>query len=323
MRLLVVAATLLVAAAPASASLIHDLLAPVNDIVEPNTGLTVGYQEDAQAHGDAPATCELATAEFSVHLDQAATAGMLVEVDDESDAYFFELGDGAVGERVGLDLLAGAAVARHDIAFDVLAPGCGSSVLDPESPYYETEPVVPYEPAEGQAMFEGDVVDYDCNETEWKFHANKVGRGSAPETIYVEWTDGSAEYLSLSKASSGTVAMYVTSSHLEYTVARAVILLASDYDGDFKIAHGPCDAIEGNSGPQPPTHSATRAEFTVQEAGPHVVVVYIGRGTVDKTVDTLEDLVANPPTSMNRNCHKDICTAALQFTNYDVGASQM
>lgn len=300
-------ALVLFLALPATASFIED-----------STGQT--YQEDAGVAGDAPATCQLATAARTIDLNEPAKAGMLVDYDDESDAYTLALGSSEVGQRISLSLLKGLAVSRHDIAFDVFAPGCGSSVLDPESPYYPKAPANPYTPGVGKSAYEGRTTGYDCKPSDWKFHANKIYTGNAPADVYVEWSNGQHEYVPLQKASQGTVAMYESTSNLGYTVARMVIVLPAGWQGDFKIAHGPCDGVVGDPNANAPVSYGSYAEFTAQQAGPHIVVVHIARGAVEKTTDTVLGIVANPPTTVPVHCH-DICTLALQFASYDLGSS--
>lgn len=325
MRRTVAVAALLLLAPAVSASLIEDFLSPVDGIVGPATGVSATYQEDGGVHGDAPDTCLEATAARTVDLDSARTQGMLMDVDDESDAYVFELSQESVGERVRLDLLAGLVVSRHDVLFDVQAPGCTASVFDYDSSYYDTAPEEPYTLPEGSIGHEaGGLSGYECGD-EWKFLANQMGGIPAPETIYVEWTDGSYEYVPVDKSTPATIAMYLTESHPDVTVARAVIVVPADYKGEFNLVHGFCGAVQGTPElpPTPPTTGSKVGEFTVQEAGTHIVIVYIERGTVDKTVDTVSDLVADPPTSVNMNCHGDICTLALGDASYDLGASRV
>jgi hypothetical protein len=148
-----------------------------------------------------------------------------------------------------------------------------------------------------------------------------MGGIPAPATIYVEWANGKWAYVPVSKSTPATVAMYRTDANLDAAVTKALIVLPESYKGQFKLVHGPCDV---SSTPSPPPQlSATSGEFTVQESGPHIVVVYIARGTVDKSVATIEDLLANPPTSVNANCHRDICTLGFDFVSYDVGSNYM
>ena len=305
---------------PASASLIEDQLAPVQETVGPiiaPEGLY--YQEDGGKLGDAPDACPDVEADRGVALNAPATDGLLMDVDDESDVYGFALDESTVGTRVAINILTGLLVERYDLAFDVLSPDCGSSVFDAESDYYEQPPADPYQPGLGQAAFNGGLTGYSCDPMGWKMLANQMGGIPAPADIYVEWTNGDFEYVPVSKETPATVAMYRTSSNLDVTVARIVIVLPATWHGQFKIASGPCDAVPGVP-EEPPAVTPTYGEFTVQEAGPHIVRVFIARGTVDKTVDTIEQTVADPPTSIPANCHRDLCSVALQFANYDVGA---
>lgn len=306
-------ALLVVLALPASSSWIEDT---ATSLVGPEGT----YQEDAGVPGDAPATCETVDLARQVAVGAEDQAGMLVEYDDESDAFAYVLDQAVVGDRLFVAVNLGTLTNRYDVAFDVFAPGCDASVLDADSSYYPKPPTDPYEPGLGWQAFSGNTSPSSCDGSEWKFHVNKIKTGSAPADIYVEWTNGDYEYVPLSKASQGTVGMYLTTSNLDYTVARAVIVLPATWQGEFKIAHGPCDAREGDGGTPEPVVAPGYAEFTVQEAGTHVIVVSISRSTVDKTTDTLNDLVNDPPTSVPVHCH-DICSLALSSTSYNLGSA--
>lgn len=312
MRHVVALLALLVAAAPATASLIEDTLAP--------TGVT--YQEDGGVHGDAPGTCEEAVAAHAVEFGTDEPVNMLVEVDDEADAFVFNLTTSQVGERVALSLVTHLLTDRYDVAFDVLSPDCSSSVFDPNSTYYDRPPSDPYPLPPNGAGYEATLTGYACDANQWKFLANQMGGIPAPDTIYVEWTDGSYEYVAVDKSTPATVAMYLTSDHLDVTVARAVIVLPSTWHGQFKIASGPCDAVPGTAVEDPYLNddvTPTYGEFTVQEEGTHVILVHIVRGTVDKTQGTVNDLLADPPTQLDATCHRDTCSLALAYASYDLG----
>ena len=321
-----VAFAVVMLAVPVSASLVEDSLAPLgpaNQLLEETTGESLRYQEDAGVHGDAPDLCLEATAERGVTLGGARTAGMLMDVDDESDAYVFELGEDTVGKRVGMDLLSGILATRHDVAFDVFAPGCTASVFDFNSTYYDpAAPEDPYTPPAGSTEVQaGGLTGYACGD-EWKLLANQMGGIPAPATIYVEWTDGSFEYVPVMKSTPATVAMYLTTSHPDVTIDHAVIVLPEGYKGQFNLVHGFCGAVPGTP-TVPPQHTNTTGQFTVQQAGTHIVVVSIVRGTVDKTVDTVADLAADPPTAVGVNCHGDICTGIFSRSGYDFGSQTL
>lgn len=313
MRRAFVALALCMLSLPVSASFVEDTLAPIG----------VTYQEDAGVHGDAPATCLEAQADRGVTFAGADSAGMLVEEDDEQDAYVLSLNETVVGERVSVSMLTGILTDRYDVAFDVLSPDCLSSVFDADSAYYDPAPATPYEPPVGSTTYEATLTGYACNADQWKFLGNQMGGIPAPATIYVEWSNGEWEYVPVVKSTPATIAMYTTSSNLDVTVERAVIVLPAWYTGQFKLAHGPCDAVEGEPEPDPYVDSELNTrygEFTVQETGPHVIIVTITRSTVDKTTDTVTDLANDPPSNMATTCH-DICTAALQFTSFDLGSN--
>ncbi len=279
----------------------------------------VHVQEDGGKPGDAPDLCEAAEADRGVALEGIDSAGILIDQDDTSDAYTFLLNDTTVGQRVSLSMLTGAAVQTYDVAFDILAPGCGSSVLDPDSPYYSHQDDTPYQPGPGEAAFDGDasIDPSSCSGTGWKVLVNQLTHGlKAPDTIFVAWTDGSTAYVPLTKASQGTVGMYLTDLHTDVTVARMVIVLPASWHGHFQITECPAGVQPG--APPAPTAQPGYAEFTVQEAGTHVIRVFITRGIVDKTVGTVQDTVANPPTTIAANCHRDICQPAVQFVSYDL-----
>ncbi len=304
--LLAAALVALMAAVPSSASFIEDTLAPAG----------VTYQEDANVHGDAPATCEDVDPARAVNFDSDASWGMLVDYDDESDAFALALDESTVGTRVGFTIGFGDAAETSDVAFDIRSPDCGSSVFDPGSAYYDPAPAEPYPNPPNGGQVEAKVTGYACDETQWKFLANQMGGIPAPATIYVEWTDGSYEYVPVDKSTPATVAMYLTDSHLDVTVARAVIVLPADYKGQFKIASGPCGAVEGVP-PVDPVHEPRLGEFTVQEAGTHVILVTITRRTADKLQDSLPD----PPMAAAATCHYTGCAAAFSSVSFDMLAA--
>lgn len=304
--------SLLLLAVPATASLIEDTLAP--------TGLH--YQEDGGVSGDAPATCQALQAARAVTLDAAATSGILLEQDeDAADVYALEITSASIGDRVSVDLLNPLLNGRYDVAIDVFSPDCASSVFDPASAYYNPPPQQPYEgsvPA-GFTEREATLAGAGCDPSAWKFLANQMGGLPAPVDIYVEWTDGSYEYVPVQKSTPATIAMYRTTLHLDVTIERAVIVLPLTWKGSFHLASGPCGAVEGTP-PEPPQYSPTHGEFTVMEAGTHVVLVQVTRDTVDKTTDTVEGLVNDPPTSVPLACHREVCSLATGEASYDLGS---
>lgn len=301
--LLAAALVALVAAVPSSASFLEDTLAPAG----------VTYQEDASVHGDAPATCEDLDPARAVAFDADASWGMLVDYDDEADAYALALTEATVGTRVGFSIGFGEAAETSDVAFDIRSPDCGSSVFDAGSAYYDPAPAEPYPNPPNGGQVEARLTGYACDERQWKFLANQMGGIPAPDTIYVEWTDGSYEYVAVDKSTPATVAMYRTGSHLDVTVARAVIVLPADYDGQFKIASGPCSAVEGVR-PVDPVHEPRSGEFTVQEAGTHVIVVTITRRAADK----VQDSIPGPPTATAATCHYSTCLAAVGSVSFNM-----
>lgn len=310
-----VAIALLVAlSVPVSASLLEDTLAPL--------GLGVHYQEDGGVPGDAPGTCLGVDPSRTLVLDGSRSPGMLVEIDDEADAFAFPLDQGVVGERVAVDLLAGLAVS-YDLAFDVFSPDCQSSVFNATSAYYDPAPAEPYQPPVGASTYEAKLTGYDCNSNEWKFLGNQMGGVPAPADIYVEWSNGEWEYVPVVKFTPATIAMYVTSSNLDVTVERAVIVLPSWYTGQFKLVHGPCDAVEGSNDPPQYDADANYGEFTVQEAGQHIVVITITEGNVEKAQGALEELFSGlSGGGLAATCH-DVCSLALSNLSYDLGASKL
>ena len=297
-----------VAAMPASASWIEDNLAPAG----------VAYQEDASVHGDAPPTCELLDASRAVNLDDVQSYGMLVDYDDEADAYALTLEEASVGTRVGLDINLGDAAGLHTVSFDIRSPDCGSSVFDPDSAYYDPAPTDPYPNPPNGATVEADLtLDADeCDESRWKFLGNQMGGIPAPATIYVEWTDGTYEYVPVVKSTPATIAMYVTTSNLGTTIERAVIVLPADYRGQFNLVAGPCTAVEGTPVEAPfQDPDALVGEFTVQEAGTHVILVTIS----ERTADGAQELV--PPLGTTRTCHYNSCLVAFQAVSFDMLAA--
>lgn len=315
-RALLAVTLLLFSTLPASASLIEDTLEP--------TGLDLHYQEDAGVAGDAPATCETLDADRVVTHQGAESAGILFDPDEDvADVYALTLDGSTVGTRVSVAVLRGLLVDTYDVAMDVFSPDCASSVFDPESAYYNPAPTEPYAPPVGSGTHEAELSGAACDPFAWKFIANQMGGAvSAPADIYVEWTDGTWEYVPAQKSTPATIAMYRTTSNLDVTIERALIVLPATWHGSFHLASGPCTAVEGTPPTPPAKPTPYYGNFTVQEAGTHVVLVYVTRTIADKTQDTVEGIIADPPTSVPANCHRDICTAALSLASYSVGSDQ-
>jgi hypothetical protein len=314
-RALLAVTLLLFLTLPATASLVEDTLAP--------TG--VHYQEDAGVPGDAPASCADLEADRAVTHQGATSAGILLDVDEDTqDVYALSLDESTVGTRVAVSLATSLLVDSYDVAIDVFSPDCASSVFDPDSAYYNPPPAEPYQPPVGSSGFEADLAGASCDPFAWKFIANQMGGAVvAPADIYVEWTNGEWEYVPAQKSTPATIAMYRTTSHLDVTIERAVIVLPATWHGSFHLASGPCGAVEGTNEPDPYlAPDLTYGNFTVQEAGTHVILVYVTRTIAEKTQATAEELLADPPTTIPVNCHRDICTLATDFASYDLGSQQ-
>ena len=293
-------------ALPASGSLVEESLAP--------TGLGLHYQEDGGVAGDAPASCADLEATRAVTHAAAPSAGMLMDLDEDTqDVYALQLDESTVGTRVSVSLLTGALVDTYDVAIDVFSPDCAGSVFDPGSAYYDPAPSEPYAPPLGSRAHEAELAGAGCDPSAWKFLANQMGGIAAPETIYVEWTDGTHEYVPVQKSTPATIAMYRSTSHLDVTVARAVIVLPATWHGSFHLASAPCDAVDGVP-PTPPEQSPHYGEFTVQEAGTHVILVSVTRTVAEKAQDA--------PSSAPMSCHRDLCSMALAGISYDLGSDQ-
>ncbi len=98
------------------------------------------------------------------------------------------------------------------------------------------------EPEETKPIAAKALDDYECNAAEWHFVINQLRVGEdAPASINVTWANGQTETVPLDKV-TGKVAHYATASNLDSTVTSASAEVYSDWNGQFNLSHGPCEA---------------------------------------------------------------------------------
>ncbi len=95
--------------------------------------------------------------------------------------------------------------------------------------------------------------DHGCDSSEWHFVITQIDnvKDCAPSHIYVTWADGGTEAVPLWKT-SGKVAHYVTTSHLDSSVVAASTYIYQDWAGQFNLSHGPCLPPPPPPPPPPP-----------------------------------------------------------------------
>lgn len=305
---------MLVLSAGASASFIEDQTTQVHE--------DLYYQEDGNKNnhgGDAPDTCEDADPAWSLGVGHDRNvSGMLVQEDDESDAYVTPINDTHVGKRLSLEILDSIGLTAYELGFDIRTPDCSESVFDPNATLYDTSQPAKEDPVEaddGEAEHEfRDLGDYDCNPDEWKFMIQQ-SQDIQPDSLYVEYTDRSWEYVPLWHGSPANVAMYLTSTNLEDNVTRVMFAISDAWDGKFKVAHGPCD-VNGEIERPMKEPSLLSGEFTVVEPGDYVFLVFIEKDAVETTEEEISQYVP-PPSSVPVRCDDEFCTLAFDGIEYD------
>jgi hypothetical protein len=325
MRRLVAVASLLLLAAPASASLLESttegLLGPVLGpvLADPTVAPVleqspvpveghVHYQADAGTEFDAPDSCEALLASdlpFDLPVGSALD-GLLVAADDEVDHYRVPIGQELVGGRVTVSVL--GREATLPLSIDVSMPACGTSVTDPEN-----QPAAPVDapaPAEGEKQVSPHNLDgaYDCSDR-WFFVLNQFGGLPAPESIHVVWTDGSQEDVPLLKDTPATLAQYATSEHLGFTIKEATANVPEAWTGQFNLSEGSCAAVDGEAVfGEPAVATQTSVSFTPTVAGTYVLAVRMVPPALPEA----------PPlgTSVPASCH--FACAALPGTAMDL-----
>lgn len=251
-------------------SLALGLFLPVQaSTVEETTSHAVAYQFDGEGHHDAPDDCEGAARDWSVPLGGTAD-GLLVAPDDVSDVYVVEVPPSMKGRRMQVDLAeAGDAGSLSLTAF---APGCAGNLLDAIN--WPTPEPSPPAPAAGEQQRSADVSGpWRCDSRGWLFTIDHLQAGAAPASIYLAWTDGSEKPLAL-QDQYGAVAVYATGENTGVLLKGAWANLPASWDGQFRFAVGPCDAVDGGAVyGEPPMAGMGFLSFTPVRAGPHVVQV--------------------------------------------------
>ncbi len=255
-------------------------MAPSN--IEDATGIE--YQDDANVHGDAPGTCQTVDPRRILATDDGPIPAMLVENDDEADAFHIPIGSSYVGARLRLDLTASVGAELMDVAFDIVDAACGFSVFDPDADIYHPQRGVPSEPFSAKAGYQtydyAPDAEYICDDTAWKFLI-KHKRGINPSSLYVEWSNGDHTYIANDDLDPSQVGKYLTTHNLQHTITRLAVQMPAAFDGELTIAHGPCDLTQAVA-PNPPATNATSGEFTVVQAGNYVLIITLERGIMEK-----------------------------------------
>jgi hypothetical protein len=236
--------------------------------IEEATSHFVSYQFDGASHHDAPDGCSEAHGEWSTTIG-ATTDGMLVAPDDVSDVFVLDVPAAQRGQRLVVALTEPSEVATLQLA--VLAPGCAGSVLDLVN--WPTPQPSPPAPAPGESQHASNVDPWHCDSRQWLFAIDQLQDHSEPASIHVAWTDGTEHPVPLS-GRYGSLAVYSTQENLGILLKGAWANLASEWDGRFGLAVGPCDAVDGGAvyGDAPTVDMGVLA-FTPVHAGPHVVQI--------------------------------------------------
>lgn len=267
----------------------------------------IAYQFDADQHHDAPDACVDADPRWSLPL-QGQADGLVVPPDDLADAYVLDVPAGAVGSRLTLRVTEPSGTVDVDLM--AFAPGCQGTVLDAVN-----QPVpfpAPPEPADGerQATLGPHATPLRCDD-HWAFVATRLGGLAPPRSLHAAWTDGSEATVPLAFANRD-VALYLAQPSVAFTLTGAWINLPAAWDGDFALGLSPCDARDGGAVyGEPALLADDLLAFTPIRAGPHVVVVGVGRPALDP-----------PPDQVPFSCHMCVegTEEAAEKTGYVVSS---
>lgn len=300
-RVIVIALLASLLAWPASASLL-----------ESATGGTIAYQFDGEGHHDAPDECEAAATAWSLPTT-GSTDGLLLPPDDAADAFLLDVAPGQVGSRltVAMSETSGAV----DLDLLVLAPGCGSTVLDPlNQPFPFPQPPAPAS-TQAQHSLGRNEAPFHCGDF-WGFVVTDLDGASAPATLHAAWTDGSEATVPLAYANRHWAA-YVTDVPQDFSLTGAWINLPSSWSGRFVLALAPCGAVDGGAVyGEPAVLGDDLLAFTPIRAGPHVVLVGLAPPEPPEP--------PQPPKSIPLSCHMciDGTDEAAEKAGYVVSSDQ-
>lgn len=279
-------------------------------LTEESTGHLVAYQFDGGSHHDAPDMCDEADPEWNVTVG-STTDGMLAPPDDLSDVFVIDVPRALVGKR--LDVRASEAQGTPDVDVNVWAPGCiGDVFASINLPRAPPDPPAPGA-GESQIAVEDPSEPWHCRDTSWVFMMSGVRYLPAPSSIHVAWTNGAERTLPILYEAHGWVA-YRSTEDLGILLKGAWANVPTDWEGEFALAQGPCDAVDGGAVyGLPPVADYGRVWFTPIRAGPHVVEV------------TLADPRAAASFVMPVSCH--YCSPEveqlMEALSYLLGADQV
>jgi hypothetical protein len=254
------------------------LLMPVSaSTVEELTAHAVAYQFDGDGHHDAPDSCGASSAEWSLPVD-ATTDGMLAPPDDVADVYVVAIPRSLVGTRLTVDVA--ERTGAEDLGLDAFAPDCQGSVLEAVNwPHADPTPPQP-EPGQQQVAAGNPQEPTYCDPDQWIFAIDGLQGLREPASIHVAWTDGSEHPVPLAYR-WGAYAFYASDENLGILVKGAWANLPAGWIGAFRLAVGPCDAVDGGAVyGLPPVLEDGVLTFTPIRAGPHIVQVTVADGLV-------------------------------------------
>jgi len=99
---------------------------------------------------------------------------------------------------------------------------------------------------EGQALTNGmkiieapNVDDYECDSTEWHFVITQADPARMPESIFVTWDCGGPIEVPLAGI-SGSTGHYYYYDNLTCRLVKVWAEIYIEFDGNFRVSHGPC-----------------------------------------------------------------------------------
>jgi hypothetical protein len=132
----------------------------------------------------------------------------------------------------------------------------------------------------------------DNDDPEWHFVITQVSdEAHAPATITVEWANGDVQIIARSNFTGG-VAHFFYFGNLDSTVVSATAVIYSDWDGQFRLSHAPCNEVT----PTPeiptetPTNTPSETPTEVATETPTEVATETPPAEVTETVEVTETI---------------------------------
>ena len=98
--------------------------------------------------------------------------------------------------------------------------------------------------------------DYECDATEWHFVINQADPGQMPPYVTVTWDCDGPVQVPLSNI-SGHTGHYYHHGNLACSLVEVKAQIYQEFDGNFRVSHGPCSPTPTSTPTSTPTATAS------------------------------------------------------------------